>query len=108
VEDPPEALPAGIGSPAVPREEFGGIEALLDLAPDVAEALEELPPEALEAIADIPLALVASEIALAEAEVALMARQGAVEALRAATAVPALYLLRPGIHTVVPLRRDLI
>jgi hypothetical protein len=54
VEDPPEALLAGIGSPAVPREEFGGIEALLDLAPDVAEALEELPPEALEAIADIP------------------------------------------------------
>ena len=50
----PVELPGEIGPAAPPLEEFGGLEALLDLAPDVAAALEELPPETLEAIADIP------------------------------------------------------
>ena len=50
----PVELPGEIGPAAPPVEEFGGLEALLDLAPDVAAALEELPPETLEAIADIP------------------------------------------------------
>jgi hypothetical protein len=101
-ENAPEQTAAQAALDAVQTQADAAGAARAEAEGDVATA------EAPVLAADIPLALFASEIALAEAGVALMARQGAVEALKAATAVPALYLLRPGIHTVVPLRRDLI